>query len=229
MSVGVLARWITEEEARLVGYQKLEDLRKWLRHVGFYSHKLQQTDSDILQKIKNYIESAREEVKDTGVEDLDAEGLDEQIMALLELIDGFNPDVLFRYNLINEETKIVLAHSCLSWIADAQGIMEDPEKAKSQISLLDLRGHLATVFQNRFPKFFGYRVVVVSQMFRLHLKLVDGPSQLDVPDAAPMYALMPYLDEFLRWELRKTGLAMKYYIYPPNSQPKDMLCDIDVI
>lgn len=224
LSVVVLARWITEEEARLVGYQKLGDLRKWLRHVGFHW-----VQHDILKKIRNYIESAREEVEDTRIEDLDAESLDKQIMALLELIDGFNPDVRFRYMLNNEETKIVLAHSCLAWIADAQGIMDDPMKARSNISLLDLRKHLATVFQNRFPKFFGYRLVVQGQMFRLRLKLVDGPSQLDVPDAAPMYALMPYLDEFLRWELRKTGLAMKYYIYPPNPQPKDMLCDINVI
>ena len=233
----VTGRLILEKEALEVGQENYEDLKQLLMQIssGMTDVMTAGEDGDdkaviaTFQSIQDLVESVSEEVKEVGAKDIDTEGVDKRLMTILELFDSFDRDVRFRPQLISIETQTVLAHSCVSWIADTQSIIEDPKKAQVSLggfSFDDERERLVTVFQARFPKFRGYRVLAKRRGNCTDFELTDGPQELDADDISPLDALEPHLVKFLRWELRKLSDEMEYGIFKSRGKRKMISCRI---
>lgn len=135
-------------------------------------------------------------------------------MALLELIDSLDSNIRFKTPLISIENQLILVHSRICWIAEAQKIIKDPERARHILGFhfSDERVRLATEFQARFPNFAGYRLIAKEWGRLIQLELIDGPSEADTEGIPPREILKNEADEFLRWELRKIRMEMVFEI-----------------
>ena len=181
-----------------------------------------------LHSIQDLVESISKEVKVVQFNDMDTEGVDKRLMTILELFDSLDRDVRLKSQLISIETQTVLAHSCVSWIAKAQSIIEYPEKARhgKGFTFDGERDRLATLFQARFPKFRGYRILAKRKGNATDFYLTDGPLELDADAVSPLDALEPHLEEFLNWELRKISDDMVFNIYKSSGKKKMLTCRI---
>ena len=218
----VFAVLIQEKEAIETRQEYYEELKQLLTQIssGMTDVMTAGVDGDNkaarakLHSIQDLVESVSEEIKEASDKDMDTEGVDKQLMAILKLFDSLGRDVRFRPQLISIETQTVLAHSCVSWIADTQSIIEDPEKARVSLDYDNERERLATEFQARFPKFRGHRILVKRRGNSTDFELTDGPpEELDVGEVPPRDALEPHMRKFLVWELRKIPDHMRFDIY----------------
>lgn len=232
----VSGRLIQPKEAHEMAQNKYEELKQVLMqfNTSIISTDMDEEEKPIITKLNNIqdiIESVKEEIKSAGdVIDLDTDGLNERLMAILELFDSLYSDIRFRTPLVFTETQIVLAHSRVSWIADAQGIIRDPKSARhgKGFTFDGERDRLATEFQARFPKFAGYRVTAKRRGFATDFALIDGPPEPDTGIISTREILSNELVEFLKWELRKISDDMIFKIFISGGKRKLFSCNVKV-
>ena len=232
----VIAGLILEKDALEVGQENYEELKQLLMQIssGITDVMTAGVGGDdkavhaTLHSIQDLVESVSKEVKEARVKNIDTDGLDKRLMIILELFDSLDRDVRFSPQLISIETQTVLAHSCVSWIADTQSIIEDPKKARhgKGFTFDGERDRLATVFQERFPKFHGYRILAKRRGNSTDFELTDGPPELEVDEVSPLDALEPHLERLLKWELRKISDYMRFDIHKSSGKKKRLTCRI---
>jgi len=82
------------------------------------------------------------------------------------------------------------------------------------------------VFQARFPKFRGYRVVATRRANCTDFDLTDGPPELNADEVSPLDVLDAELNKFLNWELRKIPMEMIFTTHISRGKRKILTCRI---
>ena len=130
--VFVSGRVIQPKEAQEMAQKKYEELKHILMKIdtSVITTEKQGIEKKILSKlnkIQDLIGNFKEEIKDINdPTEVDTADLDTRLMALLELIDSLDNNIRFKTPLISTENQLILVHSRICWIAEAQKIIRYP-------------------------------------------------------------------------------------------------------
>jgi hypothetical protein len=149
------------------------------------------------------------------------------------MLRRLNADVGLRGIVAAADTMALRAYARCLLMADAEAIVEDPDRALSSgpgWTFDGERERLAREFRIRFPRFLGYRVETPTTFLGFDVNLTDGPPEGQAANASPLDALVPELEAFLKWELRKIGLSVKVELVKIDTkQRKTLRCGVEPI
>ncbi|NVM02214.1 MAG: hypothetical protein HWN67_07750 [Candidatus Helarchaeota archaeon] len=212
----VKAKMIKEEEARQVRQKLLQEVKELLMKVikgisevisGDEDTYLDQIILDNLTKTKNQVENLHEEINKITDTTLIMSDFDKVMTLILERIKDLRSIDHLKESLIIPETNAIIAYSNIRWIADAESIIKEPEKARDdKATFSSERKRIAHEFEIRFPTFLGCSLDYEYSPMGVTIWLTcSSPKQ----EADKVYiAFWSILEEILKWELRKMWFSM---------------------
>ncbi len=232
----VNAELISSDEAKQVRREALNELKILLKKMTADLTKLtvagkksSQMNLNALKSIQNKLEVLREDTEKAEEDSLNTKKWIGQIKIIMNLFNQINDEEL-KPSLIEPETNVLLVQFKIALIADANIIINNPDKALIDYKDFTFSGEyerLGKEFQTLFPKFFGYRVEIDSRFHGFSVDLEGSPPTINAIIESPVKAIEPLIIEFLNWQLRKIGFTMifEFTIIDQNG----MICDIDFI